>query len=153
MLKDLSAFVDIIKQQADINALMLFKAGSTDLARKIAIDTPVDTGRATANWRFGVNREVRGVSTDFDKTKTAIKTWRHMIKDVSKATLKDTLILKNQVNSGDAEDEDYIIKLEEGGSKTQAPNGMFMKNITGNNAQKSFDKSWKKLKRKPRRKK
>ena len=153
MLKDLSAFVDIIKQQADINALMLFKAGSTDLARKIAIDTPVDTGRATANWRFGINREVRGVSTDFDKSKTAIKTYRHMVQDVSKASIKDTLVLKNQVNSGDAEDEDYIIKLEEGGSKTQAPNGMFMKNITGNNAQKSFDKSWKKLKRKPRRKK
>ena len=149
MLKDLSAFFDIIVKHAEINSVALFKAGSTDLGRKIATDTPVKTGRATANWRFGVNREVRGVSTDFHKTKTAIKTWRHMVQDVSKATLKDTLILKNQVNSGDEADEDYIIKLEEGKSK-QAPTGMFMKNITGNNAQKSFDKSWKKIKRKPR---
>lgn len=153
MLKSFSEFADLIKEHADANSIALFKAGSTDLARKIAIDTPVDTGRATANWRFGINREVRGVSTDFDKTKTAIKTHRHMVKDVSKATIKDTLVLKNQVNSGDAEDEDYIIKLEEGGSKSQAPNGMFMKNITGNNAQKSFDKTWKKIKRKPRKKK
>ena len=146
-------FFKLIDEHSKKNAEALFKAGTTDLARKIAIDTPVDTGRATANWRIGVNREVRGVSNDFDKTKTAIKTWRHMVKDAEPAKLKDTIILKNQVNSGDAADEDYIIQLEEGKSKSQAPNGMFMKNLIGNKAQKSFDKTWKRIKRKPRKKK
>ena len=141
---DLSKFAELIKKTAEDNALLLFKAGSADLGREIAKRTPVKTGRATANWRFGVNREVRGTSNDFDKTKTAITTWKHMVSDVEKAKLRDTLILKNKVTSGDEHDEEYIIKLEEGKSP-QARNGMFIVSIA--RSQKIFDKSLKRLKR------
>ncbi len=142
MLKSFAEFADIVAKHTELNAVALFQEGTADLSRKVAIDTPVDTGRATANWKGGVNRKPEGSSNIFDKSPTAKKTYDTLKRDISKAKLKDTIIVRNAVNDGQADSDDYIIRLEEGAS-SQAPTGMFMKNMI--KADKSFKKTKKRI--------
>lgn len=142
MLKSFAQFTELVTKHAEANAVAMFQEGTADLSRKVAIDTPVDTGRATANWKGGVNRNPEGSSNIFDKSPTAKKTYDILKKDIKKAKLQDTIIVRNSVSDGQADGEEYIIKLEEGASK-QAPTGMFMKNMV--KANKSFKKTKKRI--------
>jgi len=111
---------------AEDNAVAFQKEFTVKMTRVIARDTPVDTGRATANWKGAVNKEPIPNNNDFDRSPSANKTIETLKKDISGLKYKDTVIIKNSVASeGEA---GYIIKLEKGHSK-QAPTGMFRKNV------------------------
>ena len=146
MLKSFAQFTELVTKHAEANAVAMFQEGTADLSRKVAIDTPVDTGRATANWKGGVNRNPEGSSNIFDKSPTAKKTYDILKTDIKKAKLQDTIIVRNAVNDGTEDGEFYIRKLENGpldGGSTQAPTGMFMKNMA--TARKSFKKTKKRI--------
>jgi len=115
-----------IIEVAESNTVVFQKEFSVKMVRVIARATPVDTGRATANWKGAVNKEPMPNKNDFDQSPSANKTVNTLKKDISGLKYKDTIIIKNAV-SGDNE-AGYIIKLENGGSK-QAPTGMFRKNV------------------------
>lgn len=116
----------IIKNIAKSNTVVYQREFSLDMATPIARDTPVDTGRATANWQAGINQEPRANPNIFDKTPSASPTINKMRSDLSGLKFKDEVVIKNSVISPD--EATYILKLENGGSK-QAPNGMFLKNV------------------------
>lgn len=115
-----------IRGVAALNGNELLKQFAIDMLTKIARDTPVDTGRATANWKAGVNEEPRPNDSLFDKSPAATATSNRAKKALDKVNVKDEIYIKNAVRSDD--EGGYIIKLEHGGSK-QAPTGMFMKNV------------------------
>ncbi len=117
---------DLIKDIIEDNTVALHKSFTLDMGAPIARDTPVDTGRATAGWRVGINREPTPNNNLFDKTPAATPTINRMRADLSGLKFGDTVIMKNAVSSPD--DADYIIKLENGSSQ-QAPTGMFKKNV------------------------
>ncbi len=124
----LDNFTKLIDEHTKKNTVALQKEFSVIIGQKIARKTPVDTGRATANWKAGVNREPQGRSDEFDRSSTAKKTADIMRKDLKSLKFKDTVIIRNAVNDGEEDSEDYILKLEDGASQ-QAPNGMFMINV------------------------
>ena len=87
---------------------------SLEMFSRIILKSPVDTGRFRANWQVAIGSIPSGTLDLYDKTGTAT---------VSKADLKlmgakagDTIYLANNLP--------YAIALEEGHSKTQAPQGM-----------------------------
>ena len=117
-----------IIEVSESNTIVFQKEFSVKMVRVIARATPVDTGRATANWKGAVNKEPMPNKNDFDKSPSANKTVNTFKKDISGLKYKDTIIIKNAV-SGENE-AGYIIKLEKGGKggSKQAPTGMFRKN-------------------------
>ena len=121
-------FHKLVDQHTKKNSVAYQKEFSVIMGQKIARSTPVDTGRATANWKAGVNKAPKGRSDEFDKSSTAQKTANEMRKDLGTLGSKDTVVIRNAVNDGKEDSEDYILKLEEGKSG-QAPNGMFMVNV------------------------
>ena len=123
------SFTKLIEKHSKENTIAYHKEFSVMMGQKIARKTPVDTGRATANWKAGVNKEPRGRSDEYDTSSTAQKTANEMRKDLRTLGIKDTVIIRNAVNDGEEDSEDYILKLENGASQ-QAPNGMFMVNVT-----------------------
>lgn len=108
------------------NAVEYQKLFVVNMATPIARDTPVDTGRATANWKADVNKEPRPNANIFDQSASARKTINAIKSAIKSTKLGDDIILKNAVSSDD--EAGYILKLEKGGSK-QAPTGMFKKNV------------------------
>ena len=110
-----------IRGIAQDNALKLLQIFSAEMVKEIARDTPVDTGRATANWKVGLNKEP-SANNDKDKTPSAAPTVKKAEKVLSGLKDGDIVYIKNSVKGG------YIIKLEHGGSR-QAPTGMFRKNV------------------------
>ncbi len=127
-LSNLDEFIKIVKDNAIKNATGLQTQVSVDFVQVIARDTPVDTGRATANWRAGINVEPRGGLSIFDKTATAKPTADRARKALRSLKIGDQVIIRNAVEDESEEPEGYIIKLERGFSR-QAPTGMFKKNV------------------------
>lgn len=148
MVKSLAEFIDIATGQLILNAGELQKQLSIDLLQQFARDTPVDTGRATANWKANPNTPDLTPITDKDPSVTALKTKRAAEKKIEhlRGVNNDIYItnavqgveevgkkLKSGKRSKKSFDqnttgEGYIIQLEHGKSK-QAPNGMFLKNV------------------------
>jgi len=122
------SFTKLVEKHSKQNTIAYQKEFSVIMGQKIARKTPVDTGRATANWKAGVNKAPKGRSDEFDRSATAQKTANEMRKDLGSLGVKDTVVIRNSVNDGLENGEDYILKLEDGAS-SQAPNGMFMVNI------------------------
>jgi len=118
----------------------LLRVFAANMVRLFARATPVDTGRATANWLVGLNKEPRSDSNIFDKTASANKTFKAAQDVLKNLDLNDQVIIKNSVSS-DGE-SDYIIKLELGHSP-KAPTGMFRKNVV--KAKQVLKKSKKKI--------
>lgn len=86
---------------------------SLDLHRSVVLKTPVDTGRARANWQAGVNIAPSGSLHQEDKTGSAtIDTVKRILAAVKAG---DVIWIVNNV--------EYITHLEKGSSK-QAPAGM-----------------------------
>jgi hypothetical protein len=116
----------LISNTIATNGVGLHKEFSVDMVGSFARPTPVDTGRATANWKAGINSEPIPNSNEFDKTPSATPTINKARSDLSGLRMNDEVIIKNAVSSdGEA---GYIIKLENGHSQ-QAPTGMFRKNV------------------------
>jgi hypothetical protein len=122
------------------NAIAMHKEGAASMGHEYGKDTPIDSGKATANWHGSVNTINTSSKEEFDKSITADQTKSAILNDLSSLKYKDTAYVQNAVE-GDTGDG-YIIKLERGGSK-QAPHGMF--DINNNQAQKIFDRARKKL--------
>jgi hypothetical protein len=84
-----------------------------DLDQRIVLKTPVDTGRARANWLVGVNGPNRGSRTAVDQKGGSTIT--ENTQEISKVKPGQDIWLSNNLP--------YIQVLEMGSSK-QAPNGM-----------------------------
>lgn len=84
-----------------------------ELFQRIILRTPVDTGRARANWQVAIGRVPEGTLELDDKTGTA--TVSKASAAVSGVVAGDIVYLTNNLS--------YSVPLEEGHS-TQAPGGM-----------------------------
>ncbi len=123
--KNFNKIPSILDDLSRSNGTKFIAVFSAEMVKEIARDTPVDTGRATANWKVGLNKEP-SPNNDKDKTPAASPTVKKAEKVLSRMKLGDTVYIKNSVRS--AEEGGYIIKLEHGASR-QAPTGMFRKNV------------------------
>lgn len=95
------------------------KRACRELARLVIQDTPVQTGRARANWQAGLNQAPTGVLDEVDPSgATALA---RVEKVLARMKSGDTLVLANNL--------DYAKELEDGSSR-QAPNGMLKRNLT-----------------------
>ena len=121
-------FIELVKVTSKNNAVNLQRQVSVDYVQIIARDTPVDTGRATANWIAGINIEPRGGLSIFDKSATAKPTADRASEDLKLLKFGDKVIIRNAVEDESEEPQGYIIKLE-GGSSPQNRTGMFRKNV------------------------
>jgi hypothetical protein len=96
---------------------------SLEILSRIATLTPVDTGRATANWKVKLNSpEDRAFPNEFDKSPIPDKTIRKAKNVLKGLKLGDKVFISNNVQAG-PEQGGYILGLENGASK-QAPFGM-----------------------------
>lgn len=132
MAKDFkTAFVNVEKQFRT-NALAYHQNFSVILGGDCAVDTPIDTGRATANWHISVNNPDTQPIKEYDKTVTAQPTKRRMKAEAKKAKMGDDIYITNAVqgedDGGNFNGEGYILQLE-GGKSQQAPFGMVDKNL------------------------
>ena len=162
MINSLDQFIDIVKGQVILNAGELQKQFSADMVQTFARDTPVDEGYATANWTANIGTPDLKPKLITDKSVTAMKTGRKALKDIAqlRGVNSDVYITnavqgRNKVGktlkSGKVSTKTftkvltgtgYIIQLEHGKSN-QAPNGMFLKNLS--KAQVIVHKSKKKI--------
>lgn len=93
------------------------QATAATVGARIVDDTPVDTGRARANWHALINSDNPPVTDDADPSGNAAK--QRIEGDVRRARLGDAISIANGVP--------YIEYLEAGSSQ-QAPAGMVARN-------------------------
>jgi hypothetical protein len=86
-----------------------------ELFRRVILKTPVDKGRARANWQASLGSPATGTVDAADKTKSGGPTFRTVVAASSGFEVGDTIYLANNLP--------YIRRLEEGYSQ-QAPAGM-----------------------------
>lgn len=91
----------------------VFRGTALDLARRIIKRTPVDTGRARANWKVQINIAPSIVSDSSDKT--GARTMKEASNVISRYKFGDSIFIVNNLP--------YIEALEDGHSD-QRPNGM-----------------------------
>jgi hypothetical protein len=94
------------------------KAACLELARLVIQDTPVQTGRARANWQAGVNQAPSGVLEQTELSGGEALARVEKVLDQMKPG--DSFVLVNNL--------DYAKALEDGSSQ-QAPNGMLKRNL------------------------
>lgn len=105
---DISAIIDKVKGREQIAVRKICQ----ELHQGVTLKTPVDTGRARANWNVGINDVARfSHMAPFDVSETL----RNAERVLRKLAIGDVIYISNNV--------DYIEFLEEG-SSDQAPNGM-----------------------------
>lgn len=101
-------------QKADANAKQVVRKIAFEAFKRVVMKTPVDTGRARANWSVCVGNPVTGVTgngTDKDGSGTLQKA----LQGVTEWDCNGSIFLVNNLP--------YIGPLEYGHSQ-QAPNGM-----------------------------
>ena len=127
-----SAF-KVIEKAAGDNADVYRKTFSVNILRKIARNTPVDTGRATGNWIIQGGTPNLTPMHRYDQSVTAGPTVDQAKRDVKKIPKKTTIYISNAVQCEDDDNqstgEGYIIGLENGASLQAFPGMMFSKNI------------------------
>lgn len=94
------------------------KIACRELARLVIQDTPVQTGRARANWQAGLNQAPSGVLEQTDPSGEAAL--QRVDEILARMKPGDSIVLANNL--------DYIGTLEDGSSR-QAPNGMLKRNL------------------------
>lgn len=110
--KDVEAFKKKVLKQAT----SFKQAVGVELATSVILDTPVLTGRARANWQVTIKQPAQNT---VDRTPSiAINAAK---RPSNFGELEDTAYLTNNLP--------YIRGLEDGRSKTKAPNGMVRKNV------------------------
>ena len=109
---DLSKFID----ESEEIASKILRGTSLGLFKRIVKRTPVDTGRLRANWQIDINsvpaKELKSNDLDGDGRQTVARETSKL----GKNKIEDTIYLANNLP--------YAVAMEEGGSKTQAPQGM-----------------------------
>ncbi|WP_115746919.1 HK97 gp10 family phage protein [Escherichia coli] len=107
---DLTRWAGQLDNQLDV----VLQKVAIEILSRIVEKTPVDSGRARANWQVSLNVVPGGYDDDaFDKSGgTAISKGQA---EALKAQAEDSVYIVNNAP--------YILKLEEG-SSTQAPSGM-----------------------------
>lgn len=127
-----SAFKVIEKASAN-NTSAFQKTFSVNMLGKIARDTPVNTGRATANWILQAGSPNLSPIRMKDPSVTATLTIQRAEKAARTAPKKTTLYISNAVQGQDDDNnftgEGYIIGLERGKSLQSAAGMMFQKNV------------------------
>lgn len=89
-----------------------------EMARLIIQDTPVQTGRARANWQAGLNQASEDVLELIDPSgENAVARVREVLADMKPG---DSFVLVNNLP--------YAGELEDGSSR-QAPHGMLKRNL------------------------
>ena len=88
------------------------RASLIDVASKIILRTPIDTGRARGNWQVSINDQASGIVDENDADGS--KTIRAAVDNTENASGNVWWLTNNLP---------YIQKLESGSSK-QAPSGM-----------------------------
>lgn len=131
-LKSFADFEAIVKDVYKNNTKNYQQDFTTELGGEIAKLTPVDTGRATANWTGSINAPDVRPKTLKDNSISAKPTKQKIQIDVGSSKYGDTLYLSNAVqgqqDNGALTGDGYIIQLEQGKSK-KAPLGMVEINI------------------------
>lgn len=131
-LKSFAEFNKIVKKVFEKNATHYQQDVGVELGGDIAMLTPIDTGKATANWTGSINSPDVSDKERFDKSTSANPTRQEITKQLYKSKFGDTLYISNGVvgvdDEGKPTGEGYIIQLENGKSK-QAPRGMVEINI------------------------
>lgn len=111
---DLKKFGAVTNEQANT----IFKKVIVDLDSRIVMGTPVDEGRARANWFPSLNAPSSAITDDVDTMgEVAVASAQRI---ASAAKLGDVAWMTNNLP--------YILKLENGHS-TQAPAGMVDLNL------------------------
>jgi hypothetical protein len=115
---DLARFGNVTKEKQ----LTIVRKVALDLLRGVVLDTPVDTGRARANWQVSIGRpaagEIEHSSGDEQLAAQAAIT----------AGTPTIMAVKRDVSIYLTNNVPYIVALERGHS-AQAPEGMVRKNI------------------------
>jgi hypothetical protein len=99
-------------QRTNVKAGVVLRKLAFDAYRGVAMKTPVDTGRARANWRVGINVVDTTTRPEPERPGTLDTVQQDKI---NQAKWGDSIAITNNVP--------YIGKLE-GGYSRQAPNGM-----------------------------
>jgi len=128
MAKTFKQAFDRIEEVFEGNTVTYQQRFVIKMGTEIAKSTPVDTGAATANWQGSINAPDLNPTSKLDKSYAASPTGKDIKKSVSSSKFGDTLYLSNGVGN-DKEDGGYIVKLENGHSKRQAPQGMVKINL------------------------
>jgi len=132
----LEKFVEEVEYTAEENGVVLQKKTAVEIGKRAARDTPIDTGKATANWTISINSEDTSDKQLFDQSQSASPTVKRMESAAASLRYGDDIYLSNGVTGEGRESESlyeesedgYIVDLENGHSK-QAPNGMFQKHV------------------------
>jgi len=127
-LKSFKQFGDIVKKVAERNAVNYQQGMATEIGGEVARLTPIDTGRATANWQGSVNAPKLTPVKQYDKSASATPTKKRLKKALSKSKIGDVLYVSNAVqgedDNGAFTGEGYIQKLDTGEGSEQARYGM-----------------------------
>lgn len=133
MAKTFKSAFKVIEKTAANNASALQKTFGVNILGKIARDTPVDTGRATANWILQAGSPNLSPIRMKDPSVTAALTIQKAEKAARTAPKKGALYISNAVQGQDDDNnftgEGYIIGLERGKSVQSAAGMMFQKNV------------------------
>lgn len=92
----------------------IHRAATLDLLREVATETPVDTGRARANWQVGRKRPPTGETDDTDTSSGASSTVSRESEEIARIRPFSISYVANNLP--------YIGSLNDGHSK-QAPKG------------------------------
>jgi len=107
------------KKLTEKQFMLLLRKIGFEMIRSIVIMTPVKTGRARGNWQVSFNRAATGQVNTLDKPgNSTISKGEGVIGNLKRMSLKqvEQIFITNNL--------DYIVDLENGSSKTQAPAGM-----------------------------
>lgn len=107
--------IDTLKNKMESNTSKLQKAIFLELSKRVIDVTPVDTGRARANWQAEINQTKKGLVESFSAESASNKALLSVSRVLEKHSTGDKLVLNNNVA--------YIRELDQGSSK-QAPNGI-----------------------------
>lgn len=118
-LDNLGAWADKVKTDTD----KLMRALSLDILGRVVKRTPVDTGRARANWHVALRSPDTRITDAVDKNRKPKKN------EIPVRILPDAIYITNNL--------EYILPLEHGSSK-KAPGGMV--GVTINEWQQKVDK-------------
>jgi hypothetical protein len=133
MAKTLKSVLKVIEKVAANNTFVYHGTFAVNMTGKIARDTPVKTGRATANWILKAGSPNLSPVRMKDPSVTAALTIQKAEKAARTAPKKTALYISNAVQGQDDNNnftgEGYIVDLERGKS-VQSPAGMmFQKNV------------------------
>lgn len=110
---DLSKAIEKAQQNAD----QVIKKATFELFRSVIEKSPVDTGRFRANWNVAIGTPDLSTSEETDNSARGEPSVQNMQNVVLNSKFMDqSIFLTNSLP--------YALRLEEGWSQTQAPNGM-----------------------------